>query len=291
MTLTRRRFLTLTAACAALPTAASAVTWQGRAFGAEVSLTISGPHDQATAALMQARRLIREVEQLFSLYDPQSALVKLNTTGVLHHPDARFAALMQAAGLAHRQTGGLFDPTVQPLWRALALGQNPATAQSAIGWDRVRVTPSQISLDRGQALTFNGIAQGFATDLVADALKARGLRKVLVNIGEHRGIGGPWSLAIADPNHGTLAMRKIKNGAIATSSPAATMLGNQGHILHHTARPQWSTVSVEAPRATVADSLSTAMVLADRYRIEEIIQTTDVTRVTLIDFDGNLSTL
>lgn len=80
-------------------------------------------------------------------------------------------------------------------------------------------------------------------------------------------------------------------GAIATSSPAATPLGDQGHILHASARPHWSTVSVEASSATLADSLSTAMVLAPRDQIREIKKQADITRVTLVDFDGNLMTL
>lgn len=291
MSVTRRRFIAISAAFAALPAMAEAHSWHGRAFGAEVSLSIRGPRRDAVAALNEARALIAQIEALFSLYEPQSALSKLNATGKLIQPNPHFVALMRAADRAVRLTDGLFDPTVQPLWQALAQGLDITAAQHALGWDRVRFDASAVTLDAHQALTFNGIAQGFATDLVADALGARGLQDTLVNIGEYRANGGPWTLGLSDPLHGRLGQRRLTGGAMATSSPAATPLGDQGHILHASARPHWSSVTVEAQRATLADSLSTALVLATRDQIEAIKHRAGIHGVTLVDFEGDLITL
>ena len=291
MKFTRRRFLAISAAFTSVPATSQAQSWQGRALGADVSLTIQGPREEAAAALKETRVLISQVERLFSLYEPTSSLVALNETGLLLQPGTLFTQLMAAADHAYLQTDGLFDPTVQPLWAALAKGGDLTLAREAIGWDRVQFDAAKITLGRGQALTLNGIAQGFATDVVSEALMARGLNKALVNIGEYRGLGGPWTLGVEDPVHGLLGRRNLTNSAIATSSPAATPLGVDGHILHGTARPQWSSVSVEAASATIADSLSTAMVLASRDQIGAIKKKTDIRRVTLVDFDGNLTTL
>lgn len=291
MTHSRRRFLTITAAFAAMPRGARAHSWQGHAFGADVSLTISGPKDQAEDAMSQARALITKVEGLFSLYDSRSTLSTLNSAGKLARPDTRFLDLMRAADRAVRLTDGLFDPTVQPLWAALAGGHDPVDAMAVVGWDKVAFSTDQITLGTGQALTFNGIAQGYATDLIADMLQTRGFTDALVNIGEYRSLGGTWTLGLSDPSHGVLGNRTLSGGAIATSSPAATPLGNRGHILHPSALPRWSTVSVEAPRATLADALSTALVLAPLEQIRAIKDQTDITRVTLVDFDGDLTTL
>lgn len=291
MTFSRRRFLSISAAFAATPLAAQAHSWQGRAFGADVSMTIRGRREEAWAALDATQGLIAEVERGFSLYDPTSALSKLNRSGILHAPSNQFSAMMHAADAAFALTDGLFDPTVQPLWTAMSEGRDPQQAIKSIGWDRVQHDADQITLAPDQALTFNGIAQGYATDLVSDGLMKRGLTDILVNIGEYRGNGGPWTLGVQDPVHGILATRTLSSGAIATSSPAATPLGEIGHILHPQAQPRWSTVSVEAPRATLADSLSTAMVLASRDKIEMIKDQTDVSRVTLVSFDGDLVTL
>lgn len=291
MTLSRRRFLTISAAFAGLPALAHAHNWQGHAFGAEVSLTIHGPEDQSTAALQEARGLIEQVQRLFSLYDHSSSISLLNRTGKLLKPDPRFIALIRAADKAYDLTEGLFDPTVQPLWNALAQGRNTSEGIGTVDWKKLRFDADKISLARSQAITLNGIAQGYATDLVTDALYELGLTNALVNIGEYRGMGGPWHLGLSDPVHGPMGNRTLTSGAIATSSPAATQIGGGGHILHPRATPQWSTVSVEATSATLADSLSTAMVLAPRDQIEAIKATSDITRVTLVSFEDDLISL
>ncbi len=291
MMLTRRRFLTISAAMAAGPAWATPQRWQGRAFGADVSLTIRGPRDDAVAAIDATRQIIAHVEGLFSLYDPASALSELNRVGTLPQPDPDFLALMQAAEHGHRLTGGLFDPTIQPLWRALAGGSDAVAASAAIGWDRVRFDAEEVQLDRGQALTFNGIAQGFATDLITAQFQRLGMTETLVNIGEYRAIGGPWRLAVSDPVHGELGTRTIAQGAIATSSPTAMSLGAQAHILHPQHRARWSTVSVEAQTATLADCVSTALCLAPLDQIVAMRAADGIGRITLVDFNGDLTTL
>ncbi len=290
MTLSRRRFLTISAACA-VAGPARAARWQGRALGAQVEITLRGPSEVTQPALAQARALLRRVERQFDLHDSRSALSALNRDGRLAAPDTMFAALMDAAERVHAATGGLFDPTVQPLWRALAAGEEPSAARALVDWHRVRRDAGGIVLGRGQSLTFNGIAQGFATDLVAEALNGAGLHDTLVNIGEFRGSGGPWHLGLSDPVHGLLGMRTLTTGAIATSSPAATPLGQGGHILHGHARPLWSTVSVEAADATTADGFSTALVLAPLARIRSLVGQHGIRRVTLVDAGGDLMTL
>ncbi|WP_298974393.1 FAD:protein FMN transferase [uncultured Roseobacter sp.] len=292
MTLTRRRFLTITAGFACAPRLAQANTWQGRAFGSDVAITLRGPRQDTEIALNRARAQIVEIEKLFNLYDPGSALSHLNRRGVLRNPDPRFFALMQAADQAFDLTGGLFDPTVQPLWRAFASGEGIPAARDAVGWKRVRFNRGEITLDAGQALTFNGIAQGFATDLVTELLRDQGLQKVMVNIGEYRAMGGPWRLGLSDPALGHLGTRTLTDAAIATSSPGAMSLGRADHILHPIADPQWSTVSVEAQTATLADSLSTALTLAKTDQIKEIQKPrTDLGRVTLVSKSGEVITL
>ncbi|MBB5722360.1 thiamine biosynthesis lipoprotein [Loktanella ponticola] len=284
MTLSRRRFLTISAAMAATPAWAGQETWHGRAFGADVSLTIRGPREPAQAAIHTARQMLGEVEHLFSLFDETSTLSNLNENGHLLRPDPRFVTLMQAADQGFKQTKGLFDPSIQPLWKALASNAPTDVAKAAIGWDRVRFDSTQVTLDTNQALTFNGIAQGYATDLITEHLTSLGMTNTLVNIGEFRAIGGPFTLGLSDPTQGHLGNRSLQNNAIATSSPA-------GHIMHPTQVAQWSTVSVEATTATTADYLSTALCLAPFDQITEISKLPEVSRITLVDFDGNLTTI
>lgn len=289
MSLTRRRFLTVSAAFAALPASAQAAHWQGRAFGAEIAITIRGPSVRATPALAAARQTIRAVEKLFNLYDTASDLSRLNRDGVLIDPDPRFVTLCRLADDMHALTRGLFDPTVQPVWQALATGRAPRAAWAQTGWDQVTLSLARITLGQGQALTFNGIAQGFATDLVSDVLRAHGLDRTLVNIGEFRGTTGPWRLGIEDPEHGLLGQHTLTSGALASSSPRATQVAGQPHILHETAVPRWSTVTVEAASAAVADAASTALVLAGPDQIKSMIGQKEIRRILVVDPAGQLS--
>ncbi|KHQ53383.1 FAD:protein FMN transferase [Mameliella alba] len=292
----RRRFLTISAAMALVPrgVAAEERRWTGRALGAEVSITLFGPVAQTEAALTTCTALLQEIEAEYSLYDPASSLSRLNRDGELPWPSPKMHFLMGLVGELHRMTRGRFDPTVQPLWQALAGGGDVTAARRAIGWQRVRASVEQITLAPGQALTLNGIAQGFATDLVTGVLEEQGFERALVQVGEMRGLGGPWRVGISDPDAGLVTTRDLRNRAIATSSPSALMLGDMGHILDPLgeAAPHWSTVSVEAGSAALADGLSTALVFADLDEVRRVkAETPGEIRVLLVDAEGNLRTV
>ncbi|ABV92431.1 ApbE family lipoprotein [Dinoroseobacter shibae DFL 12 = DSM 16493] len=298
MNLHRRRFLSISAAAmAAGPVAAAGAgftRWRGEALGAECEITLHAPPGKAQPALDAARAALRAVETQFNLYDPTSALARLNATGRLEAPEPMFLALMELSRQMYEATEGRFDPSIQPLWSALARGLDPETAQAQVGWSRVRWDAGAVRLAPGQALSFNGVGQGFATDRVAETLAAHGMGRLLVNIGEFRGAGGPWRVGLSDPAHGLVGTRQITDGAIATSSPRALSLGGTAHILDPLGRrvPRWSTVSVEAETATVADALSTALCLMRREEIGAVqARVPALRRVTLIDHAGDLVTL
>ncbi|MFD3190878.1 FAD:protein FMN transferase [Sedimentitalea sp. HM32M-2] len=281
--LTRRRFLTVTAATLATPAAAAPVRWQGHALGAEIGLTLHAPADLAEAAIRHTRDRLREIERLFSLYDPKSVLSQLNRTGQLDRPPEGFRTLIDLCAVMHAATGGVFDPTIQSLWQARP---DPA----AIGWDRVR-TGTGIDLAPGQQITLNGIAQGFATDLIRADLARLGLRRALVNIGEFAAVGGPFTLGLADPKQGLFATRTLTGLAIATSSPGAMTLKGGAHIRHpaRNTAPLWSTVSVVARSAAVADAASTAFAVMTRAELRRALaRMPRGTQVTLLSEKGDI---
>lgn len=285
----RRRFLSITAAAMTLPQMARAeILWQGVALGADASLRLSGPTDRAEAALEGVQSLLERVEATFSLYRA-SELTRLNQTGAIT-PSDWFRQVVDLSGTLHRQTGGAFDPSVQALWQAWETGQLADPAH--LGWDKVQIG-SRITLMPGQALTFNGIAQGFATDLVRAHLAEHGFDHALINIGEYAALGGPFRLGIGDPEAGLLADWHITGGALAVSSPGATLVAGRPHIQHPRGRPPlWATVAVQADSAAVADGLSTALVFLSRSQIATVkAARPDIRRVALVDAAGNLETL
>ena len=267
----RRRFLTLTAAALApLPVqAATVTTWEGQGLGAALTLHLVGadPH-QARTTFARVAAEIERIESLASLYR-DSALTRLNRDGHLAWPSPDLLDLLTFAGQVHSATAGAFDPTVQPLWLALAQGL-PADP-ALVGWDRVRLSPKEIRLDHGQALTLNGIAQGWAADRIAALLRAQGFSEALVDMGEISALGSQtgWPVQIAGPDGAELASTRLTDRALATSSPRGTLVNGQPHILGPQGQPPlWQTFSVSAPSAAVADALSTAFCLMERAAID-----------------------
>ncbi len=278
--LNRRRFMMLTAAALCpLATASHAAEWQGFGLGAELSLRlIGGTPAQTRHAFRKVEVEIARIEAMASLHR-DSSLTRLNRDGRLTHPEVDFLRLLALAGQVHAATGGAFDPTVQPLYLALASGADPAPARRLIGWPRVTVTATEIRLAAGQALTLNGIAQGWAADRIAEIITSDGFGNALINMGEiqtlgTRADGQPWRAEITSPKGAALADLPLSNRALATSSPRGTLIGpGLAHILGPMGQaPRWQTVAVSAPQAALADALSTGFCLMDRAAIDQALR-------------------
>jgi Membrane-associated lipoprotein involved in thiamine biosynthesis len=285
----RRRFLQISAVAALAGHPAQATSWQGQAFGAQIGIDIRGAknigHD-----LNEIQDEIEAIEATFSLHRP-SELKELNARGRAR-PSAAMRDVLELARRIHHATEGSFDPTVQPLWQALADGRDGQAERMSIGFERVEIG-EEIRLGQGQGLTLNGIVQGYAADRIRALLIARGYRDVLVDMGEFAAIGGPFTLGVSDPAAGMLARLVLTDGqAVATSSPGALALPGGSHILGPKGqRAIWSTVTVEAPSAALADAASTAFVLMDRKAISRSATKLGLSEVHLVDFEGNYGPL
>lgn len=282
----RRRFLTITAAAlCATPAIANPVIWTGRALGADAKIALIGlPENRAALLWPKIEVLIAQIESDFSLYR-DSTLTRLNQTGYIANTTRAFQTVIAASDRVHKATSGVFDPSIQPLWLATAMGTNQAAARALVGWDRVEWSETDIRLKPNMALTFNGIAQGFAADSIAEYLYGKGFHNVLVDMGEVMALGDngadAWRVGIAGPQGAPLAEALLQNRALATSSPRGTIIGADApHILNpHGPAPLWNTVSVSAPSAALADALSTAFCLMDRPAIDAALDKTNGARI------------
>ncbi|WP_246082428.1 FAD:protein FMN transferase [Rubellimicrobium rubrum] len=289
----RRRLLQILAAAVLAPAAARSDETR-IALGAEARMTLYGPAEITSRARARAWAEMARIERIFSLHDPASVLSRLNATGRLDEPPPELVEVLVMADRLHDATGGRFDPTVQPLWLAHATGGDVAAARAVLGWDGVTVSRDAITLRPGQALTLNGIAQGYATDRVTQVLAEEGLHHALVEIGEFRALSGPFRLGVEDPEFGQLGQLTLSDRACATSSPKAMVLPDgSGHILDPAGgAPVWSSVTVAAPTAALADGLSTALCLATAEAARGILDRCGPgLRATAISRHGELLTL
>lgn len=182
-----------------LPWSQTPIRWQGAALGSEVALILDAPQLQGEVAVQHAVVTLEKVCTQFNLFDETSQIELLNRNGMLTAPSEMFLDLCALATRLHVATNGLFDPTIQPLWRALFNGTAAHEARPHIGWEKVDITTGAIILQAGQKLSLNGIAQGFATDILIAALRELGITQAAIQLGERAVIGGPVDIPRPPP--------------------------------------------------------------------------------------------
>ncbi|WP_270725927.1 FAD:protein FMN transferase [Shimia sp. Alg240-R146] len=281
--LNRRRFLAISA-CAvssvAGPSSAAPAEWRGIALGAQSSLKISGlSQAEAEGVFAEIKAELDRLEKIFSLYH-DSELTRLNREGTLAAPAPELLEVLGLADQLHRASDGAFDPTVQVLWNAHATGGDLTKAAALVRWSDVSFDTQAVTFARpGMALTLNGIAQGAITDCIAALLVARGLRNVLIDMGEivalgERETGAPWRVGVITPD-GTLVRKlTLKDRALATSAPDGFRLPDgASHILNpQGGAPVQALASIAAPSAALADGLSTAACLMTPEKTEKMVE-------------------
>lgn len=265
------------------------IRWEGTALGAPATIQLY--HDdeaKARVAIDAGLAEMARLEDIFSVYRPDSAISRLNRDGTLAAPPVEFVELLNhSLGLA-RISDGVYDPTIQPLWQAYfrhftsgsADPAGPAqsdldAAVALVAWRDVDVTDARVSFARpGMGLTLNGVAQGYITDRVAAVFRSHGFDRTLVDMGEPRALsakpdGSAWRIGIANPADPSRAVTEIDvvDQAVSTSGGYGTVFDAKGRFTHlidpRTGRtaPAMAGCSVVADTATRADGLSTAMLL------------------------------
>lgn len=305
--ITRRRFIQITAAAglaaAFAPVAARAggglYRWRGIALGADASMQVYLPEPGRAQALV--RRCLHEItrlERIFSLFDPRSALSRLNRDGCLDAPPPELAEVLRCAHHVSDISSGAFDVTVQPLWRLYAshFAQKGAAqegpprteveaARAQVDYRRLHIAPERIGMAPGMQVTLGGVAQGYITDRVTALLREEGITHTLVEMGESYGLGGhpdgrPWQVGIRDPENAAAlaAWVPLANRALATSGGYGTRFNASG-TLHHLLDPEtggsanhYASVSVLAPEAVIADALSTALSVLTPEKAPALLQ-------------------
>jgi len=259
------------------------LVWRERALiGFGTTLWLRAAHhntDQLELALNDAVKAIRSVEADMSLFNPDSAVSRLNRDGVLLKPSAQLLSVLSLAQHVSARSQGAFDVTVQPLWniwsQAQAADALPDRKQlqlqrKLVNWRALEVNLEQIRLNhKGMGISLNGIAQGYAADLVRAVLQSHGVMHALIDTGETATLGNapgdkPWRFGVesaAKPNAQQPVMT-ADGRAMATSSDAH-MAFTPDHVHHHIFNPRtgdsprdWSSATVVAPSCAMADALT-----------------------------------
>ena len=326
--MSRRRFITFVAAAAGLPlllkagsSQAKPVRWEGTALGAPASIQLFHADEaQARAAIATGLGELKRLETIFSVYRADSAISKLNREGVLENAPEDFIAMLTRALSLAKISDGVYDPTIQPVWQTYFrhfVSGNPdpagpaprdlAAALALVDWRAVEVDAAsrRVSFARpGMGLTLNSGAQGYITDRVADALRAHGFDRMLVDMGEPRALstkpdGSAWRVGIADPSNPnrSIVTLDVVDKCVSTSGGYGTLFDAKGSFTHlidtRTGRtaPAMLGVSVVADTGVIADGLSTAMLMAPVERRQHILRSAGGQKAVYVTPEGVVSTV
>lgn len=232
---------------------------QMKAMGTDCLLILHGPGDGiGEAALARAAERVRQFEERFSRFRPESELSRLNESPEEQVPvDAELGGLLARSVEYARISGGLFDPVV--LDDLLALGYDrtfeevgthtdgkAAARGRRFRWPDISVDAAGRSVVRpfGARIDLGGIAKGAAVDAAMAELS--GYPGALIDVGgDIRVTGRPddadaWIIAVEDGQSGagTLGYVRLRDGAVATSSLRKRRWVHNGEAVHHIIDPR-----------------------------------------------------
>ncbi|MFD2564500.1 FAD:protein FMN transferase [Aquimarina rubra] len=262
--------------------------------------------------------IIAVINHSMSTYQNDSDISKINNGDTTILIDHHFKNVFNTSKRIFKETKGVFDPTIGVLVNAWDFGPEGKIVALdslkidslliSVGLDKVTIQNDKIvKQDKNTFVDFNALAKGYAVDVFAEFLEAKGLENYLVEIGgEIRGKGSnlikekPWKIGVEDPNFDqTQSYSKVlslQNEAMATSGSYRKFKidenGNKyAHIIDtKTGYPHKSnllSVSVLTDTCIEADAYATALMSMGLEKSKDFLNNHRELKVYFIYEDEN----
>ena len=253
---------------------------------------------QASQAMDHAFQEIDRLEEVMSLYKPESELSRLNRTAHLEaqtvSPDL-YHVLQESLHYSELSEGA-FDVTAGPLaerWKAVGRGEQPPSPaeekrlRCGVGYPQVElIPPNRIRFHSSRVVVDLGaIGKGYAIDRAAAVLRSCGIESALMNAGGSTfyAIGCPpgqsgWMVHLRDPSGHMDPHVLLLENSVSTSQqtpPGVLGMPSFGHIIDVFAgepSKAVTAVSVVAESATASDALSTAFLLMGAPKGRDLVK-------------------
>lgn len=241
----------------------------------------------------------QEYDLSFSTFNSLSTISKINMNEEVE-ADQWFLNCFRKSMEISEVTGGAFDITVAPLVNAWGFGfRNRENITEELidsllrytGYRKVRLEGTKVVKDYPEImLDMSAIAKGYTSDLIADFLRSKGCKNLMVEIGGEvvaSGVnakGQPWNIGISKPDDNGLlagqelqAIVKLPGRALATSGNYRNFYVKDGMKYAHTIDPKTGypvqhsllSATVVADDCMTADAFATAfMVLGLEKSVE-----------------------
>ena len=235
--------------------------------------------------------------------DARTYLMSLNRAWTCFHEDSLISKINRAAGsepvfvdrdtfevlrlskLNSDLTEGAFDVTVGPLadlWREAIREQRLPTDEAVwnalelVGWRDIELDEgtSTVRLRRpGQRIDLGGIAKGYAADGLKERLKARGVRRALLDLGGTVAtMGCRLPIGVRDPfrpDGAPMGALMLEDRIAVTSGVYERFAWVDGHRYHHIADPRTGcpaksglmSVTLVGEQGAALDALATAALI------------------------------
>ncbi|MGN0191248.1 MAG: FAD:protein FMN transferase [Candidatus Cryptobacteroides sp.] len=172
---------------------------QGGPYTVKADLSGTGLTPEYVKASVDS--IFNAIDNSVSGYNKTSILSRFNA-GEAVSKDSIFTSLLQLGDRYAGETGGVVDVWAAPLFDVWGFGFTPDSLPS-----RELIDAAKARSALHEKVNFNAIAQGYSCDLIASWLKSKGVRNMLVDVGEIYGCGvNPqgrrWSIGIDSPVDG-----------------------------------------------------------------------------------------
>lgn len=237
----------------------------GPTMGTTYSLKVAAAPDgiDSHALRIAADEVLARIDRSMSGYRDDSEISRFNesTSTDWFEVSADLATVVDYALTVSREADGAFDITVGPLvaaWGFGAAGEpvdlpddaKLAELQAHVGYQKLQARlnpPALRKEDASLIVDLNGIAPGYAVDLMAERLKSMHITHFMIDIGgEVRALGRnahgqPWRIAVERPIDSEpepYAIVQLDDAAVTTSGEYRHYYDRAGHRYSHTIDPR-----------------------------------------------------
>ena len=269
------------------------LTISGPAQGTTYSIKVaSAPKDVDVHALRVATdQVLERIDLSMSTYRDDSEISRFNASSSTDWFEVSndLATVVDYALQVSQASGGMFDITVGPLvaaWGFGAAGEpielpdeaKLAALRTQVGYQKLEARLSPPALRKSDArvrVDLNGIAPGYAVDLIAERFQSMHLSHFMIDLGGEvraqgrNARGEAWRIAVERPIDAEpepYAIVSLDNASVTTSGEYRHYYDRDGHRYSHTIDPRTgrpvehtlASVVVIGPTTMYVDAWATA---------------------------------
>lgn len=289
-------------------------TYQGRAMGTTIQITIDHPNQADFDALIaQLNKRIAQFEARVSAFHPASEISHLNASAASGpQPVSRDVYRLIEQSIFYAElTHGAFDITFESVghlyrWREQIYPDAVELAEQlpAVDYHWIKLDSQNFTVEFTHPhvkINLGGMAKGAIVDECIEWLAAAGIERAMVNAGGDSRVlgdrhGRPWRIGIRHPRQADaiIANLELNSLAVSTSGDYVRFFEEDDVRYHHIIDPAVGkpsqgvqSVTITGPEAGLTDALSTAVFVLGVEKGMSLVDSLEGVEALIIDDHGH----